>query len=511
MTTDPNNGRLLAKRYQLIELVGKGAMGRVYQAKDIVLGGVSVAVKFLSQTLLNTKMRDRFEREATICALLGEKSIHIVRVRDYGVDEEDIPFYVMEFLQGRSLNEIIRPRALPLPQFLSLTRQICLGLDAAHQGILVDNEICPIIHRDIKPSNILIIQDPTLGELAKVLDFGIAKLIQADSSQTGTFMGTLAYCSPEQMEGKELDHRSDIYSLGVMMYEMLTSELPLMPKTHSFGGWYKVHHEVIPKSFEAFNPELKIPRALESLVMSCLAKEPSARPQSIKEVLQALQPLEQRYGQGRQLGERIGMALSKLPINTNSSGKSNSSAEEVCLLTSWPKTKPIAEIVFPHLIHTSQEVLATLWVMLAKQEIANRQKSVRYNQFLFLLSPHPMVLWVTVLYNRQLGARWLPCYLDLKTPLGQEVARTLAQVGYYRLLFFSLENPQSCVNVMTSNIAPAQRKTLLNWANSSQTLVSLSQPQSSKNLLKQELEKLKPKIILKLEATQTDASYDISG
>jgi len=178
MTPDPNNGRLLANRYQLVELVGKGAMGRVYQAKDMLLGGVTVAVKFLSQTLLNQKMRDRFEREATICAVLGEQSIHIVRVRDYGVDETEIPFYVMEFLQGDSLSDVLRDRPLSVPRFLNITRQICLGLQRAHQGILLDGELCPIIHRDIKPSNISIVQDTTLGELVKILDFGIAKLLQ---------------------------------------------------------------------------------------------------------------------------------------------------------------------------------------------------------------------------------------------------------------------------------------------------------------------------------------------
>jgi serine/threonine-protein kinase len=87
-------------------------------------------------------------------------------------------------------------------------------------------KICPIIHRDIKPSNIIVIQDSGLGELVKILDFGIAKLIQSGESQTQSFMGTLAYCSPEQMEGKELDHRSDIYSFGIVMYEMITGETP---------------------------------------------------------------------------------------------------------------------------------------------------------------------------------------------------------------------------------------------------------------------------------------------
>jgi serine/threonine-protein kinase len=224
------------------ELIGKGAMGRVYQAKDMLLGGVVVAVKFLSQALLNKKMRDRFYREATISALLSEKSNHIVRVRDYGVDENEISFYVMEYLEGESLSEVIRRQPLSLPRFLNTSRQICLGLQCAHKGVVFEGQLSPIVHRDIKPSNILVTQDSSIGELVKILDFGIAKLLQSDSSQTNTFMGTLAYCSPEQMEGKELDARSDIYSLGVMMFEMLTGEMPLCAETHSFGSWYKAHH-----------------------------------------------------------------------------------------------------------------------------------------------------------------------------------------------------------------------------------------------------------------------------
>jgi serine/threonine protein kinase len=317
MKTDFNTGRLLANRYQLMDLVGKGAMGQVYQAKDMLLGGVIVAVKFLSQSLLNKKMRDRFEREATICALLGEKSIHIVRVRDYGVDENDTPFYVMEFLQGEGLSDIIRPQALSLPRFLSLSRQISLGLECAHKGIVMDGATCPIIHRDIKPSNILVVQDPSFGELAKILDFGIAKLLQEDSAQTHSFMGTLAYCSPEQMEGKELDKRSDIYSLGIMMFEMLTGEMPITAETHSFGGWYKAHHYNPPRTFESVDPALKkLPKSLESLVMSCLAKAPQDRPQSATDVLKALEPLEQQLNQGRQIGLRTSSTFSKsnLPV-----------------------------------------------------------------------------------------------------------------------------------------------------------------------------------------------------
>ncbi|WP_044210441.1 serine/threonine-protein kinase [Coleofasciculus chthonoplastes] len=349
MTKDPNHGRILANRYQLVGLIGQGAMGQVYKAKDMLLGGVIVAVKFISQTLLNQKMRDRFEREATICALLGEKSNHIVRVRDYGVDENDISFYVMEFLEGNSLSEIIREQSLPLPRFLNISRQISLGLQCAHKGIVIEGEQSPIIHRDIKPSNILVVQDASFGELVKILDFGIAKLIQSNSEQTHSFMGT------------------------------------------------------------------------------------------------------------------------------------------------------------------SQELLATLWVMLTKDDIENRRISTRYNQFLFLMSPHPMVLWITALHNRQHGARWLTCYLDLKTAMGQKVIRILGESGNYRILFFALTEPQRCANVMTATIASTQRKLLLDWANASHAAMPSTQPQLSKRILKQELEKLKPKIVMKLEAVHTDYPTDISG
>ncbi|MDY7013629.1 MAG: serine/threonine-protein kinase [Cyanobacteriota bacterium] len=494
MTQDPNTGRLLANRYKLVELAGKGAMGNVYRAEDILLGGVTVAVKFLAQTLLSQKMRDRFVREATICALLGEKSIHIVRVRDYGVDEHDIPYYVMEFLEGKSLSEIIQAERLILPRFLTFTRQICLGLEAAHKGITFNRELAIIVHRDIKPSNILILNNATLGEFVKILDFGIAKLIEANQEQTHSFMGTLAYCSPEQIEGKELDNRSDIYSLGIMMYEMLSGEMPILPNSASFGGWYKAHQQTPPKPFK---PELKVPPELEQLILSCLAKKADDRPQNVSEFLRALEPLEQKYA--RRFPEEV-----SLPATIPPPEPGKPTLESLCLRATWPKGKPKKQIVFPEVVKTSQGVIATLWVMLSEQDIEQRKHSTRYNQFLFLTTPHPMLLWITVLYNGDRGARWLPCYLDLKQPKGQRIARYLGKLGAYRILFFALEDPRQCKHVMISTIDSTQCQMLINWANSSQTLRSLAPPQSSKTILKQEYERLKPQIEIKLESVQTD-------
>ncbi|MBR8828760.1 MAG: serine/threonine protein kinase [Gomphosphaeria aponina SAG 52.96 = DSM 107014] len=503
MTKDPYSGRLLANRYQLIELVGTGAMGQVYRAEDTLLGGVIVAVKFLSQTLLNKKMRERFEREATISALLGEKSIHIVKVRDYGIDENEIPFYVMEFLQGDGLSEIIKNTPLSLPRFLTVTRQICLGMECAHNGIIFKGELCPIVHRDIKPSNIFVVKDSTLGELVKLLDFGIAKLSQSSDSQTHSFMGTLAYCSPEQMEGKELDNRSDIYSLGVMMYEMITNEMPILPETSSFGGWYKAHHEFPPQPFES---NLNLPADLEKLIMGCLAKSPKDRPQNIGKILQVLESLEKNL-----ISKHQKKVAPKRKFNYSNQTLNITSVEEICLQASWPEDKPQKKIVFPRLIHAPDRMIASLWVMLEYEDILKRMRSTRYNQFLFLGSPHPMVLWITVLYNRADVSRWLPCYLDLKTDHGLRVARILAESGTYRILFFALHEPDQCKHVMVSTIAPKQCKILKDWIKISEVDKHPSTPQASKKRLKQEFENLKPKILFKLEQAHTSTSIDISG
>ena len=500
---DANIGRLLANRYHLVDLVGEGAMGRVYRAEDSLLGGVTVAVKFLSHMLLNDKMRSRFEREATISALLGEKSIHIVRVRDYGVDENDIPFYVMEFLQGESLSDVIQSQNIALPRFLKIVRQICVGIESAHQGIIFKGELCPIIHRDIKPSNILIVQEPTVGELVKILDFGIAKLIQASGTMTHSFMGTLAYCSPEQMEGKELDNRSDIYSLGVVMYEMLTGEMPLLPENSSFGGWYKVHHYSTP---EPFYPGLNLPETLQDLVMKCLAKSPQDRPQNIKEIWRTLEPLTENKVPAKSQDDTDNKIVIEKPTSI-----SPPSINEICLHSTWPKDKPQQKIVFPRLIRTPEGIHTTLWVMLDYQDIIKRKSSTRYNQFLFLTNPHPMVLWITVLHNREHGPRWLPCYLDLKTTAGQQFIRVLSETGSYRIVFFSLGDPEHCQNVMNSTIAPRQCRMLGDWAKHSQSLKGPNQPQLSKRKLKGEFEKLKPKIVMKLEALHSGYSTDISG
>ena len=482
---DEYYGRLLVQRYQLLEIAGKGSMGQVYQAKDTLLGGVIVAVKFLSRSKMNQRVRDRFMREATISALLGEKSIHIVKVRDYGVDEEEMPFYVMEYLKGESLKEAMQNKPMPLPKFFSFMRQICLGLQCAHDGIEIDGNVTQVVHRDIKPSNIIIIKDATLGELVKVLDFGIA-LLKSDESPTG-FMGTPAYCSPEQMDGKTLDNRADIYSLGIMMFQMLTAELPLKPKASSFEGWFQSHHYQKPKSFSDVKAKLDLPQALMDIIDRCMAKTAEQRPNSVTEVLKVLEQIEQ----------------SSAPLTTQPqipAATTPPTIEAICLQSIWPKDKPRAEIVFPQLIQYQDTELATMWIMLSRGDIEKYRNNKPHSQFLFVGSPHPMLLWLTTLYQNEQQHRMLPCYLDLKKPIGEKILQILNQTGNYRLILFALEGDERCVCTIEGKVPTRKMQVLKEWLLESQnTPANHGQIKESKRSLKEELETLKPKLVASLQ------------
>lgn len=491
--SSPSSTGLLANRYQLKQLIGSGGMGEVFLANDILLGGTPVAVKFLTQTVVDAKMQQDFAREALMSAALSQKSVHIVRAYDYGVNEKGKPYYVMEYLCGKSLKDLM---PLSLSMFLTLSRQICLGLQCAHQGINIDGKICPLVHRDIKPANILVIPDPILGQLVKILDFGIARFLNYTSTASTSrgFNGTLPYCSPEQLDGEKLDSRSDIYSLGVMMFEMLTGKKPWKPETDYFGAWYKAHHFEEPKAIADVKPTLKLPQKLNDLIMACIAKKASDRPQNIAQILQVLNSLEQP--------NYPSLPTNLAPTSIFSRPLDSGlliTVEQSCQQLLWPQNKPIQEIVFPQLLDTAQGSITALWLMLPKQEIKNYAVSTRYNQFIFMTSPHPMLLWVTILYNRQLAPKWLPCYLDMQNPQNLRLVSLLAENEHYPLIFFTLEAPNSYTNVLSSRIEPTQRQMLKTWVQHSHSLPPASQPQLSKQLLKQQYKQMQSRILQHLQ------------
>lgn len=161
----------------------------------------------------------------------------------------------------------------------------------------------------------------------------------------------------------------------------------------------------------------------------------------------------------------------------------------------WPQDKPTQKIVFPQQLNTNSKNLATLWLMLPTQEIQQHGNSQIYNRFIFVTSPHPMLLWVTLLYNQEQEPKWLPCYLDMQNPLNRRLVLSLTENESYPLICFTLEPPHKCIQILTSNIEPNQRQKLKIWVEQSQKLPPTSQSQASKNLLKQQYQQIQSQML----------------
>ena len=289
------------QRYRLIESLGEGGMGNVFLAMDTRLGK-RVALKLLKESLADDEtMRVRFEWELAVCAAL--KSQHIVQVTDYGLTAQGYPFYVMEYLQGQTLADLLeQQRCLSPQQAVQIITQVCDGLKLAHEGVELcrEGKTCgdriKVIHRDLKPANIFLVST-SLGNLVKVIDFGIAKIrnLQAElTSVTNFFLGTCHYAAPEQLEGaKDLDERADIYNLGLILYEMLVGVDPFgfnpSQSRVSDESWIFAHASKPPIPLRSQPNCQHLPPTLEAAIMRCLQKLPEDRFSSVQHLNQALQ------------------------------------------------------------------------------------------------------------------------------------------------------------------------------------------------------------------------------
>ncbi len=264
---------LIADRYEVIEKLGEGGTGAVYLALHIVLKK-KLAIKLLRKDLIeDLHLVERLRREAQACALLSHPNI--ISVFDFGVTGNGFPFIVMEYLEGRSLERVLKKTGKIEPgRLVKLAIQVCSGLQAAHEKA--------IIHRDLKPSNLLLSDSASGEETVKILDFGIAKADIPGGqhlTQTGDVIGSPAYMSPEQIHGKPIDGRSDIYSLGCVMYEMLTG-VPLF-RGETLMSTLQANLDGGPP---ALVPGKDDPANLENLykiIVKCVEKEKEDRYDSI--------------------------------------------------------------------------------------------------------------------------------------------------------------------------------------------------------------------------------------
>lgn len=269
-------GLILGNRYELIEKIGEGGMSEVYKAKCNKLNRF-VAVKILKKELCdNADIVEKFKREATAIATLSDNNI--VNVLDVGTQDE-LNYIVMEYVKGKTLKEVIvQFGKLNYETCITIGIQIAKALDCAHRN--------NIIHRDVKPQNILVTEEGVI----KVTDFGIAKSASsATLTNTTTIMGSAHYFSPEQAKGSFIDNRTDIYSLGIVLYEMATGKLPFDGESPVTIALKHIQEEPVPPK----QINLRVPESLNALILKAMSKDPNKRYQNAKEVITDLQKIKE--------------------------------------------------------------------------------------------------------------------------------------------------------------------------------------------------------------------------
>ncbi len=283
LVADPNAGKsdlagmVLADRYRVIRLMGEGGMGQVYEAQHVNINK-RFAIKLLRPEIVsNPEAVARFRQEAWSASSIGHENI--IEIDDFATLPSGAVYLAMEFLRGKALSERMRtPPPMRVDEALDVLLQVCRGLDAAHQK--------GIVHRDMKPENVFLAEKHN-RVIVKILDFGIAKVSGAEGSQsltrTGTIFGTPHYMSPEQALGRALDHRSDIYSVGVIMYEAFTGRVPF--EAESFMGILTKHITVQPTPPRQAAPDREIPDEMEAVILKAMTKEAADRYQSMAEVI----------------------------------------------------------------------------------------------------------------------------------------------------------------------------------------------------------------------------------
>jgi len=266
-------GARVAGRFIIEHQLGSGGMGAVFQARDEQLGEV-VALKVIAgAAMLDPSAADRFRREASAARRISHRNV--VRLHDIG-EEQGILFLSMEYISGTSMAELLqRQGTIALPQLRDLIGQICQGLEAAHSA--------GVVHRDLKPANILIDD----AQQVKIIDFGLARLPHLEGmTATGMILGTPEYMAPEQIRGKAVDPRSDIYALGAVLYHALVGQPPFVGDTPIAVGFKHVNEQLVsPTQVKA-----DVPEAWSQVVLQAMAKDPAARFDSAADFAAALPP-----------------------------------------------------------------------------------------------------------------------------------------------------------------------------------------------------------------------------
>ncbi len=300
-------GTVLGNRYEIIQILGEGGMGAVYKAKDIELGRV-IALKVIRPELAsNPEILQRFKQELILARQVTDRNV--IRIFDLG-EAEGTKFITMEYVEGESLYQILRREGkIPVPESVNIMRQMLSGLNAAHRE--------GVIHRDLKPGNIM---RDAQGRVV-VMDFGLARSLEGDGmTRTGTMMGTMEYMSPEQAQAKELDARSDIFTMGLICYEMLTGKMPFHADSVVASLLKRMQERAAPPS----DWDATIPQPVSELVSLCLERDPDQRWQNAQEIIDRIDEIAGRRPPSTMTG-RPPISLTSAPVSHGSHPASLSS------------------------------------------------------------------------------------------------------------------------------------------------------------------------------------------
>jgi tetratricopeptide (TPR) repeat protein/predicted Ser/Thr protein kinase len=286
---------MLGGRYEILQTIGEGGMGAVYKAEDRELGR-TVALKVIRPELAsNPDILQRFKQEILLASRVTDRNI--IRIYDLG-DAEGIKFITMEFVEGEDLRHLlVRQGKLPAAEAVDIMEQVVSGLRAAHRA--------GIIHRDLKPGNIMRDAD---GRVL-VMDFGLARSLQGDGmTRTGMMLGTMEYMSPEQAQAKELDARSDVFTIGLILYELLTGVMPYQAESAIASLLKRTQQRAIPVS----DIDRKVPGVLSNIVSKCLEREPALRYQSADELVADLHAWQGKRGSSKVSASSVGLWMNRV-------------------------------------------------------------------------------------------------------------------------------------------------------------------------------------------------------
>jgi eukaryotic-like serine/threonine-protein kinase len=309
-SVDDTIGKTFAGKYRVEQMIGEGGMGKVYKATQLALDK-PVVLKVLRQALLGDERTvARFQREAKAASRLNHPNS--ISVLDFGQADDGAMYIAMEYVQGKDLHQILS-REWPLPEsrVMRVMSQVLSALADAHS--------VGVIHRDLKPENIMVSQGRSEPDFVKVLDFGIAKIIDGSDDEgpaltrAGFVCGTPEYMSPEQARGAKLDHRSDLYAVGVILYQLVTGLLPFDSDTAV--GFATKHLTEIPPPPTKRRPDARVSPAMERLIMKALSKNPDERPQTAEQFRAELLAIdkERRAAVGRRSGPHSASSLAPVP------------------------------------------------------------------------------------------------------------------------------------------------------------------------------------------------------